>query len=345
METTTNSQPASQARRQKPLISLVVPVLNEADNLPLFYAAVRAVIDPLAPEFDFEFVFTDNHSTDATPQLLRELAGQDPRVRAYRFSRNFGYQRSILTAYLQCAGDAAIQLDCDLQDPPALIPVFLRKWQEGSEVVYGIRESRLESRRWTQARKVFYWLVDVLSEDPIPRDAGDFRLIGRRVIEELRHLQESKPYLRGTIATMGFTQTGIAYARQARAVGTTKFSFYDNVMLAIDGLVNQSVVLLRLATYVGVAVAFLTVLAIFGYLIAHFTTGFRAPAGFTTITVLILASLGINAMLLGIIGEYLGRMYMQMKNRSLTIIEAELHPAANAPLTHRRRDQALREIA
>ena len=319
--------PPSIQPRLKPLVSLVIPVFNEADNIPLFYPAVRSIIDPLAAEYDFEFVFTDNHSTDETPRLLTQLAEQDSRVRAFRFSRNFGYQRSILTAYLKAQGDAAIQLDCDLQDPPELIPVFLAQWRQGSDVVYGIRTSRLESSRWTLARKLFYRLVDVLSEDPIPRDAGDFRLISRRVIEELRGLTDSKPYLRGTIATMGFKQTGIDYARRARTVGTSKFSFYDNVMLALDGLVNQSVVLLRLATYVGVLVALLTVLAIIGYLIAHFTTGFRAPAGFTTITVLILASLGINAMLLGIIGEYLGRMYMQMKNRSLTIIERELHPA------------------
>jgi polyisoprenyl-phosphate glycosyltransferase len=311
--------------RSKPLVSLVVPVYNEEDNIPLFYPAVREVIDPLAAEYDFEFVFSDNHSTDRTPELLRALAKQDPRVRAYRLSRNFGYQRSILTAYLRSEGDAAIQLDVDLQDPPELIPVFLEKWREGSDVVYGIRKSRLESKRWSVARKLFYWLVDFLSEDPIPRDAGDFRLISRRVINELGRIGDPNPYLRGTIATLGFQQTGIDYARRARTVGTSKFSFYDNIKLALDGVVNQSVVPLRMATYIGLAISALTVLASLGYLIAYFTVGFRAPAGFTTITVLILASLGINAMLLGIIGEYLGRMYLQMKNRSLSIVERELH--------------------
>ena len=309
----------------KPLVSLVVPVFNEEDTLPHFYPAVRAVIDPLAERYDFEFVFTDNHSTDRTPQLLEELAQQDTRVRAYRFSRNFGYQRSILTAYLRAKGDAAIQLDCDLQDPPELIPSFLESWRAGSDVVYGIRKSRLESTRWTFARKAFYWLVDFLSEDPIPRDAGDFRLISRRVIEELRRIGEPHPYLRGTIATLGFRQTGIDYARRARVVGSSKFSFYDNIKLALDGVVNQSVVPLRMATYLGLTISGLTVLASLAYVIAYFTVGFRAPAGFTTTTVLILASLGINAMLLGIIGEYLGRMYLQMKNKSLSIVERELH--------------------
>jgi dolichol-phosphate mannosyltransferase len=311
--------------KSKPLVSLIVPVFNEEDTIPLFYPAVRAVIDQLGDLYDFEFVFTDNHSSDRTPQLLRELARQDSRVRAFRLSRNFGYQRSILTAYLRCEGDAAIQLDCDLQDPPALIPVFLDAWRSGSDVVYGIRKSRLEAARWTVARKIFYWLVDFLSEDPIPQDAGDFRLISRRVIEELRRIDDPRPYLRGTIATLGFQQTGIDYDRLARTVGNSKFSFYDNIMLALDGIINQSVVPLRVATYIGMSIAALTVLASFGYILAYFTIGFRAPAGFTTLTVLVLCSLGINALLLGIIGEYLGRMYLQMKKRSLSIVEQELH--------------------
>ncbi len=316
---------AGEQTGDKPLISLVVPVFNEEANIVLFYEAVCRVLDGLRDEYMFEFVFTDNHSVDRTPQILRDLAHVDRRVRAFRFSRNFGYQRSILTAYLRSEGSAAIQLDCDLQDPPELIPVFLAHWRAGSDVVYGVRKSRLEARRWSLARRVFYWLVDFLSEDPIPRDAGDFRLVSRRVIEELRRIDEPRPYLRGTIATLGFQQTGVDYARRARALGESKFSFYDNIMLALDGIVNQSVVPLRMATYVGMLVSAITVVAIFGYVIAYFWTGFRAPAGFTTTTVLILFSLGMNALLLGIIGEYLGRMYLQMKRRSLSIVERELH--------------------
>jgi dolichol-phosphate mannosyltransferase len=310
---------------RKPLISLIVPVFNEEDNVIPFYDAVAPITAQLSDRYDFEFVFTDNHSTDKTPELLSTLARSDARIRAYRFSRNFGYQRSILTAYLKCTGDAAIQLDCDLQDPPELIPAFVQHWLDGADVVYGIRKTRLEGWRWRYARRIFYWLVDFLSEDPIPRDAGDFRLISRRVIEELRSIDDSKPYLRGTIATLGFKQVGVDYDRRARVIGNTKFSIYDNVMLALDGIVNQSVVPLRVATYIGVTVSFLTVIAILGYLIAYFTTGFRAPAGFTTTTVLILGSLSINAMLLGILGEYLGRMYLQMKKTSLSIVERELH--------------------
>jgi glycosyltransferase involved in cell wall biosynthesis len=310
------------------LISLVVPVFNEEDNIRAFYADVRRVTDPLAGQYEFEFVFTDNHSTDQTPDLLHELAHADRRVRAYRFSRNFGYQRSILTAYLKCRGDAAIQLDCDLQDPTGLIVEFIQRWREGYDVVYGTRVSRRESWKWSLARKIFYWVVDFLSEDPIPLDAGDFRLVSRRVIEELRRIDDTRPYLRGTIAALGFNQIGIDYDRGARLRGSTKFSLYDNLMLALDGIVNQSVVPLRVATYVGISVSFATLAAIFGYLVAYFTVGFRAPAGFTTTTILILGSLSINAMLLGILGEYIGRMYLQMKKKSLSIVERELHNEA-----------------
>jgi dolichol-phosphate mannosyltransferase len=183
----------------------------------------------------------------------------------------------------------------------------------------------LESWKWRYARRVFYWLVDFLSEERIPQNAGDFRLISRRVIEELRKIEDNKPYLRGTIATLGFRPLGVDYDRRARAIGETKFSIIDNVMLALDGIINQSIMPLRVATYIGITISFVTLFAILGYLVAYFTIGFRAPAGFTTITILILGSLSINAMLLGILGEYLGRMYLQMKKQSLSIVESELH--------------------
>lgn len=310
---------------RKPLVSIIVPVFNEEDNILPMYETVAPILARVSDRFDFEFVFTDNHSSDRTPEILRNLAKVDARVRGYRLSRNFGYQRSVLTAYLRCTGDAAIQLDCDLQDPPELMLNFLDHWQAGSDVVYGIRQNLEEPRRWRYARRFFYWLVDVLSEETIPQNAGDFRLISRRVIDELRLIQDTKPYLRGTIATLGFSQVGVHYQRRQRMIGTTKFRFYDTVMLALDGVINQSIVPLRMATYVGVFISLGTLFAIAGYLVAYYTVGFRAPAGFTTITTLILGSLSVNAMLLGILGEYLGRMYLQMKNRSISIVERELH--------------------
>ncbi len=208
-----------------PLISIVLPAYNEELNIRPLFERLRPILAQLSDRFRFEFVVTDNHSTDRTFAVLQEVAAGDPRVRVFRFSRNFGFQRSILTGYMQCRGDAAIQLDVDLQDPPELIPVFLDKWQAGADVVYGIRIKRSEGRVITFARSLFYRLIDLLSEDKLPVDAGDFRLISRRVIDIVCAYRDANPYLRGTIATLGFEQVGVSYARSARKFGESKFPF------------------------------------------------------------------------------------------------------------------------
>ena len=305
-----------------PLISVVVPVYNEEPNIAPFYEAVRLQAERLAGRFRFEFVFTDNHSADRTFPLLAALAAADPRVRVFRFSRNFGYQRSIMTGYAMARGDAAVQLDCDLQDPPELIATFLDHWAAGAEVVYGVRVKRQEGWSINLARSTFYRLIDRLSEDKIPVDAGDFRLISRRIIDLLKSFDDAQPYLRGTIAALGFTQVGVEYERAARTRGESKFSFSKLLSLALDGILNHSTVPLRLSTYFGLIVSALTLLGLIGYTFAKLLLRSEWPAGFATLAALILASISVNAMLLGIIGEYLGRMYMQSKKRPLTIIEA-----------------------
>ena len=305
----------------KPLISIVVPVYNEESNIQPFYDTVSRELVLLSSSYKFEFVFTDNHSTDGTFGLLRDLARKDPSVHAYRFSRNFGYQRSIMTGYSRAQGDAAIQMDVDLQDPPELIAAFLAEWQKGAEVVYGVRIQRQESWMINLQRMLFYRLIDRLSEEKIPVDAGDFRLISRRVIELLKSFNDAQPYLRGTIATLGFLQVGIPYSRNARLRGESKFPFSKLVSLAMDGILNHSVVPLRLSTYFGLLVSTLTMLFAVGYLAAKLFFKSEWPAGFATLAILTLISISINAMLLGIVGEYLGRMYQQLKQRPLTIIE------------------------
>jgi polyisoprenyl-phosphate glycosyltransferase len=311
----------TQTATRKPFISIVVPVFNEEANIQPFYDTVNAELQSLSETCDFEFVFTDNHSTDSTFTLLRELATRDPRVHAYRFSRNFGYQRSIMTGYSRARGDAAIQLDVDLQDPPELIPRFIEVWQSGADVVYGVRVKRKESWIINVQRVLFYRLIDRLSEEKIPVDAGDFRLISRRVIDLLKSFEDAQPYLRGTIATMGFTQVGIPYSRNARVRGESKFPFSKLVALAMDGILNHSIVPLRLSTYFGLAVSAITLISIVGYTATRLLLHAEWPAGFATLAALSLASISINAMLLGIIGEYLGRMYQQLKKQPLTIIE------------------------
>jgi len=325
------NNPASASDPARPLVSIVVPVFNEELNVGPFHAAVTRVAESLADHYRFEFVFTDNHSTDSTFERLRSLALADSRIRVYRFSRNFGYQRSIMTGYIQARGEAAIQLDCDLQDPPELIATFLGHWREGADVVYGVRMKRKEGWSISVARQVFYRLIDKLSEDRIPVDAGDFRLVSRRIIEVLRGLDDAHPYLRGTIASLGFTQVGVPYERAARQLGESKFPFSKLVSLAIDGILNHSTVPLRLSTYLGLGTSVLTLLGILAYIVVKLTIGAQWPAGFTTLAALILASISINAMLLGIIGEYLGRMYRQVRRTPLTIVEAIIDPSISAP--------------
>ncbi|MGA9567921.1 MAG: glycosyltransferase family 2 protein [Candidatus Korobacteraceae bacterium] len=316
--------------KRKPLISICVPVYNEERNVRLVYESLLSILAGVGDRYDFEFLFTDNHSTDRTFAALTELASLDPRVRAIRFSRNFGFQRSILTAYNNARGDAAVQIDCDLQDPPSLILEFLEKWESGYQVVYGVRTARKESWGMNTTRKIFYRLIDSLSDDPLPHDAGDFRLIDRRVLDQLLKFDDYQPYLRGAIASLGFEQIGIPYSRAERQHGESKFSFGELIGLALDGIFNHSVVPLRIATYLGLLISVVTFLGIVCYGIGRLVFGANWPPGFASVIVLILGSLSLNALFLGIIGEYLGRIYRQVKRRPLTIVEREV--GAPAPL-------------
>jgi len=309
---------------RKPLLTVLVPVFNEADNVGPLLAALAPVLDRLAPDLDAEILFTDNHSDDGTFDVLTAAAAADPRIRVLRFSRNFGFQRSILTGMLNARGDCAVQIDCDLQDPPELIAEFVRAWRAGAKVVYGVRRGRREGPAITLLRKVFYRLIDLLSETPLPVDAGDFRLVDRAVLDEIARMEDYHPYLRGAIAAMGFDQVGIPYDRAARARGESKFNFASLVRLAVDGILNHSIVPLRLATYTGLAVSALTLIGIVAAVAARFLFGQDWPAGWATLTVLVLLSLSLNALFLGVIGEYLGRIYQQVKKRPISIVERRL---------------------
>ena len=312
----------------KRLITILVPVFNEEQNIEPLYQALQPIWLQLSDRYDFEVLFTDNHSTDTTFSVIERLAARDPRIRGLRFSRNFGFQRSIFTGYAHAHGDAAVQIDCDLQDPPSLILEFVKYWEAGHLVVYGIRSSRKEGWLINKTRHSFYRLIDSLSEDDLPLDAGDFRLVDRRVIDELKTIDDYQPYLRGTIAALGFNQIGIPYDRAERARGTSKFSFGDLVGLALDGILNHSIVPLRIATYMGLGVSVLTLVAVFAYAVGRIFFGANWPPGFASVIILILGSLGLNALFLGIIGEYLGRIYKQVKRRPLTVIEREIDSAA-----------------
>ena len=310
---------------QKKLISFVVPVFNEQENIEPFLDALNAEIADLSDRYNFEILFTDNHSTDDTFKTLSARAEKDKRIRVIRFSRNFGYQRSILTAYSNARGDAAVQLDCDLQDPPSLVREFLKLWEEGNAVVYGIRRSRKEGWLLHTARRIFYRMVDSLSDIDLPHHAGDFRLVDRRILDLMMTSQDRNPYLRGMIARFGFKQAGVPYDRESRKRGVSKFSPSEYFAIAFDGIVSQSVIPLRLATYTGLIIAMVTFLAILVYSLGRSLFGATWPPGFATQTTLILFGISINALFLGIIGEYVARIYQQSVKGPISIIEKTIN--------------------
>jgi len=242
-------------------------------------------------------------------------------VRIYRFTRNFGFQRSILTGYRLARGDAAVQIDCDLQDPPDLILDFVRHWESGCKVVYGVRRSRPESSHLHAMRRLFYRALAWLSNESLPIDAGDFRLLDRCVLDILHLYRDENPYLRGYIATLGYKQIGVAYDRNERKRGESSFRLGDLVNFAIDGIVNHSTLPLRLASLIGVTLSVLAVVAIAVYLVLWLSYPRSWPAGFATLAILMLVSIALNAIFLGIIGEYVARIYSQAKPKPLTIVE------------------------
>lgn len=320
------------ANLEKKLISIVVPVFNEEENINCFYESVKKELDKMANQFDYEFIFTDNRSTDGTFTLLRQLTENDKRVRVARFSRNYGYQKSIYTGFCLAQGDLAIEIDCDLQDPPRLIHDFLAKWKEGYEVVYGIRLARKENWLIHSLRRFFYRLINALSEDRLPLDAGDFRLVDRKVLDQLRRIYDASPYLRGTIAGFGYNQIGIPYQREDRKKGKAKFNWKSLTSLAVDGILNHSIIPLRLATFTGFFVT-LGLIVYFGSLIfLSVFFNFVWPRGFATISALILISISLNALFLGIIGEYLGRIFRQIKRYPIAIIDQSLNLEDLEPL-------------
>lgn len=306
------------------LISIVIPAYNEEDNVERAYKGVRDVFATLSG-YDFEILFCDNASTDDTFARLQALAREDPRVRVVRYARNFGFNRSLLTGYRLAAGDAAIQLDCDLQDPPELFPTFLKMWEQGHDVVVGVRRNRQEGWLLQQARRIFYRLLQRMSDDNIMIDGGDFRLVDRSVLDQLRRIDDADPYPRALTSLLARQQTGVPYDRRVREAGESKYPVRRLFGLAVEGMVAHSVVPLRLASFFGLFVAGICVivgpLLIFLKLIGLL----EGPQGFVSTALLILFGVGMNAIFLGIIGEYLGRIYNQLRYRPATILDTAVN--------------------
>jgi glycosyltransferase involved in cell wall biosynthesis len=310
----------------KRLVTISVPVLNEADNIDPLMERLRTVAK-IHHRYDFEFLFTDNASTDATFERLASQARTDSRVRVIRFTRNFGFQTSILTNYLNANGDAAIQIDADLQDPPELFGEFLASWEQGYKVVYGIRRSRPENPILSGARKLFYRGLAKLSNVDLPVDAGDFRLIDRVIIEDLRKVEDEAPYIRGVIAQLGYRQIGIPYDRIERQRGKSKFYLFSLIRLAVDGVCSQSTKPLEIITLLGTTFSFLSFLGALFYVAWAFLAAGK-PRGFTTLVILILLSTSVQTAFIGLLGEYIGRIFKNTRRIPAPIIDQRIEPVS-----------------
>ncbi|MGM9452435.1 glycosyltransferase family 2 protein [Legionella bozemanae] len=311
-------------QQRLPLISLSIPVLNEALNLDALYERLSFLGTRVAGKCHLEFVFSDNHSNDETWDKLSVLATKDQRIKAIRFSKNFGFQRSILANYFHTRGDAVMQIDADLQDPPEMLEDFFEYWQKGYMVVYGIRKKRKENWLLNKFRQFGYWVIDKISEHPIPRDAGDFRLIDRKVITALSKIKTSSPYIRGMIANLGFKQIGIPYEREARIAGHSKFNVARLVSLGLTAVFNHSSVPLRFASFTGILMLAISFLGSIYYVFLRVLHP-DLPRGLASMHILVLFGIGLNSILLGIIGEYLLRIYLTLRSEPIAVIEQSLN--------------------
>lgn len=300
------------------LISIVVPVWNEAAVIQSFYDRIRTVIDALS--WPFELIFVNDGSNDSTLPLLLAFQTGDQRIRIIDLSRNFGKEIAMTAGLDHAAGNAAIVIDADLQDPPELIPDLIRSWLEGNDVVYARRRSRRGEGRLKKATAyLFYRLINRLAQEPIPEDTGDFRLLDRRVLDALAGLRERHRYMKGLFAWVGFRQHAIDYDRDPRFAGTSKWRLLGLVGLATEGLTSFSLVPLRLASLLGS----LTAICGFAYglVIALKKVILGDPVqGFPSLVALIAIIGGVQLLALGIIGEYVGRIFNETKQRPLYLI-------------------------
>jgi glycosyltransferase involved in cell wall biosynthesis len=302
-------------------VSILTPCFNEGVNVRDCHAAVRALFDGPLRDYDFEHVFCDNASTDDTVAILREMAAAEPRVRVIVNARNFGPFRSAFNGLLSTRGDGVVVfLAADLQDPPELIVDFVRRWEQGFEVVYGVRKSREESAMRVLARKVYYRAVNKFASTTIPPDVGEFQFIDRKVVEALRQFDDYYPYIRGMIASCGFRATGVDYTWVARKRGLSKNRWYHLVDQGLNGMISFSNVPMRIALAVGFGLSGLSLLYAFVQLsINVIFLGQLVSPGIATLIVAIFFFAGVQLFFLGVVGEYVMAIHSQVRRRPLVI--------------------------
>ena len=302
------------------LISVCIPTYNEGNNVVEAVVAVEKLFAEQLPLFELELIITDNASEDSTWALIKELAETRQHLKAVRFSRNFGKESSMFAGLSMATGDAVVELDADLEDPPDVIPRFIEKWEEGYEVVNGVRAKRYGNRLTLFLIWVFYRILDYMSEFKIPKDSGDFRLLDRKVVSALVEFPERNLYLRGLVAFIGYKQIPVVYDRQPRNSGDSKYSFLQYVLGAINAITAFTKAPLRLIGVLGVLLFLGSVLLSFWYVGRYFVGGIPVP-GLATVVILMLGLHGASFLFLGTIGEYLGRIFDDSKKRPRVVID------------------------
>jgi len=306
------------APRDLSLLSVVAPMFNEEDNARVFCDRVRAALG----ELPFELVLVDDGSSDGTAAVLTELAAADERVKIVTLSRNFGHQTALTAGLEHATGDAVVMIDADLQDPPELIPDLVEAWRTGADVVVAVREEREgETRFKLMTAAWFYRLLGKVAQIEVEQNAGDFRLLSRRALDALLAMPERNRYIRGMTAWVGFSHTRVPYKRAPRHAGETKFSLMKMLRFSFDAVTSFSYVPLQMATLLGfvcAAIAFMGIPVAIGFRVA----GEFVP-GITTVVIAVLLLGGIQLMAIGVIGEYLARVYDEVKRRPLYLVESK----------------------
>jgi dolichol-phosphate mannosyltransferase len=310
------AQPAS-SLAPCPELSVVIPVYNEEENIPVLLPRLAAALQGAVDSY--ELVFVDDGSHDRSAEMLRALAAQDGRVCLLELARNFGHQVAISAGLDFARGRAVAIMDADLQDPPEVLPLFISRWREGHDVVYAIRQQRKEPWLMRLAYSTFYRLLQRVANIYIPLDAGDFCIMDRQVVDILVHMPERNRFVRGIRSWVGLDQVGMEYERQARYAGKPKFTLGRLVYLALDGLVSFSFIPLRMITMLGFGVSLLSLLLAIFYAIKKLTYGLNPP-GFATLVVAVFFLAGIQLTTMGVIGEYVGRIFEEVKRRPLYIL-------------------------
>ncbi len=299
-------------------ISLLVPCYNEEETIPIFYAEITNLFSALS--YDYEIIFVNDGSKDSTLKKMLKLVRKDARVKVVDLSRNFGKEIALTAAIDNCTGDAVIPMDVDMQDPPEVIPEMLELWEQGFEVVYAVRTSRHGDGFLKKvSASLFYRLISFTSNVGIPRNTGDFRLMDRKVIEALRSQREYHRYMKGLFAWVGFKQVGLPYTRKPRSAGKTKFNFFKLLNLAIEGITSFSTAPLRISSMMGILISVLA--AVYAFYLIYIKVVFGNNAeGFTSIMIAVLFMGGIQLIAIGVVGEYVGKVFNETKQRSLYFI-------------------------